>query len=459
MKMKRLAAFALAGAMVIGTCTTAFADDSAAATEYSNLGGYTTAKTTSDTNYGKATATAHRAAAPLVDMLGANLTSSFGAINGGAPVATDDDPDNDAEEILAVANTKLALKVWATNKNSQPDPYFVNYYYNFYADVMGLGHAGYALINDNRAGSPIKADPQTTSLSTRPQVVIGVSSSNDPADMHGYDSQLATINTGLTSSDPGYYNPTLVAYDPTDLDSMITTVTNAATAIYNTHSYRYGDPRTIADKYEQYVQGIQGYIMENKTKQTVAIVSAYDEDEEEFTVVGQGAVSTTSSDRLVEYTSKICTNITNSESATVDADTLNDANWIISENAAVDQYLTSTYGVDKADHNILLSTERPDNLYGITMNSVENAMGLAYYAGYIYGSDSQSDSINCYNLMRYWYNVFLHIDDSELNDDVEGEILHDSLVDAGVYQAPIGTYNINTIESDLAAGELYYDAH
>ena len=478
--MKRLAAFALAGAMVIGTCTTAFADDSAAATEYSNLGGYTTAKTTSDTNYGKATATAHRAAAPLVDMLGANLTSSFGAINGGAPAATDDDPDNDAEEILAVANTKLALKVWATNKNSQPDPYFVNYYYNFYADVMGLGHAGYALINDNRAGSPIKADPQTTSLSTRPQVVIGVSSSNDPTDMHGYDSQLATINTGLTSSDPGYYNPTLVAYDPTDLDSMITTVTNAATAIYNTHSYRYGDPRTIADKYEQYVQGIQGYIVKQQNTidentqapqmqtKKIAIVSAYNATTGKFTIVGQGATSATSADRLVEYTSKICENVMDNEdivlnedevSADVPASVLNGADWIISENSTVDEQLTgtnkTTHQITVADDNILLSTERPDTLYGITMNSVENAMGLAFYAAKIYGNDSDAtDPLNGWNLMRYFYCVFWHVNDNELISNTG--LLYDALNNEFAIQT---TINVTNLESKLAEGESYYDAN
>lgn len=439
MKMKRLAAFALAGAMVIGTCTTAFA--------YDTYQGYTEVQDVNvPTNI--VTATAHRAAAPLIDMLGANATSGFGMLNGGAPAS------------LSAANNSLGIQIWGTAKNQVRDPYYANYYYNFYATANSLTLAATELINDDRAGSPIQADTQSTSLSTRPDVVIGVSSyANVPTDTHGYDSQLATINAGLDEDDDDYYAPALVAYNPTTLDTMITTVTNAANAVYNTgSSYRYGDPRVIADKYEQYVQGIQGYIVKYKTKKKVAIVKSYDADSNTFTIVGQGASSTTSSDRIVEYTSKICTNVTSNSTESVAASVLNGADYIISENATADAYLTSAYGVTKADANIILSTERPDTLYGITMNSVENAMGLAYFAAYMYGNNSDgSDPLNCWNLMRYFYSVFWHVNDVELDGD-QTDLLYKAMENTLNVIPVINTpYSQTVIETALAEGETYYD--
>lgn len=441
MKAKRLLAFAMAGAMIIGTGTTAFA--------YDSYQGYTTAQDVNDPA-NIVTATAHRAAAPLIDMLGANATSGFGMLNGSAPAT------------VSAANNSLGIQIWGTNKNQVRDPYYANYYYNFYATANSLTPAATALINDNRSGSPIMADPQATSLSTRPDVVVGVSSSNDPEDLTGYDTQLADIQE---SED---YEPILVAYNPTDLDSMIDTVHAAAEAmeLVDGKTTRYyevdedteedtNSPTIIADKYEQYVQGIQGYIVKYKTKKTVAIVSEYDTTTHMFTVVGQGAASATSKDRLVEYTSKICNNVTSNESASVSAETVNGANWIISENAATDSSIRDlvTSGTIK-NSNILYSTDRPDTLYGITMNSVENAMGLAFFAAKIYGDDNNaSDPLNGWNLMRYFYSVFWHVDDTEL-DGGQGDLLYDAL--NGLF-TPYPSINVANLESALAEGESYYD--
>lgn len=435
MKMKRLAAFALAGAMVIGTCTTAFA--------YDTYQGYTEVQDVNDPE-DIVTATAHRAAAPLIDMLGANATSGFGMLNGSAPATLSD------------ANDSLGIQIWGTAKNQVRDPYYANYYYNFYAAANNLSQTPNALINDDRSGSPINADPQTTSLSTRPDVVVGVSSNNNPEDMHGYDSQLSIINAGLDENDEDYYAPTLVAYDPRTLDTMITTVYNTAIAIYDAGEYRYGDPRVIADKYEQYVQGIQGYIVKYKSKKTVAIVSGYDSETHTFTAVGQGAAATTSSDRLVECTSKICNNITNSASESVSEATVNNANWIISENAATDASIQALVSAGTITNtNILYSTDRPDTLYGITMNSVENAMGLAFFAAKIYGNDSDAtDPLNGWNLMRYFYCVFWHVNDNELISNTG--LLYDALNNEFAIQT---TINVTNLESKLAEGESYYDAN
>ena len=453
MKAKRLLAFAMAGAMIIGTCTTAFA--------YDTYQGYTSIQDVNDPE-DIVTATAHRAAAPLIDMLGANATSGFGMLNGSAPATLSD------------ANNSLGIQIWGTAKNQVRDPYYANYYYNFYAAANSLTLATDVLINDDRSGSPIQADPQTTSLSTRPDVVIGVSSyANDSDDMDGYNSQLQAI----WDSGEDYY-PVLVAYDPTSLDTMIQTVNNAATAIDSVSgkTTRYaGAPyylsaTTIADKYEQYVQGIQGYIMANKTPKRVAIISDYQNGE--YVIDGPGSNAGTSSNRYVEYMSKIATNVagTNSSVSYPLTTLLNSTNnsglgvEVIILNSRASAATKAQFSSDKTtmtNAGVQVIDAEPANLYGITMNSIENAMGLAYYAGKIYGTDSNSDPLNCYNLMRYFYSVFWHIVEDEVDNDAEGELLHDSL-NGTTEQPPTSDtdqYSQSTIETALAAGETYYDAH
>ena len=148
------------------------------------------------------TGTAHRAASPILGMMGLNAVSGFGMINGGAP--TD----------LASAQESAALGIWGTSINDSPDPYYWNYFYNFYVDAnqdLGLEKSSDALMNPSAAASPMGADGTlveeygniSVSLSTRPEVVIGTASGSVESDTHGYDSQIATINS--FAKDSPYY--------------------------------------------------------------------------------------------------------------------------------------------------------------------------------------------------------------------------------------------------------------
>ena len=95
------------------------------------------------------TGTAHRAASPALDMMGLNAVSGFGMINGSAP--TD----------LATASKAAAVGIWGTSINDNPDPYFWNYFYNFYVDAnpdLGLVKSTDALMNPGVAASPMQAD-------------------------------------------------------------------------------------------------------------------------------------------------------------------------------------------------------------------------------------------------------------------------------------------------------------
>lgn len=179
------------------------------------------------------TATAHRAASPILGMMGVNATSGFGMVNGGAP------------SDFADAQECAALGIWGSSLNENPDPYYWNYFYNFYAsETEGVEPTEDALINTNAAASPVGADGTlvpdygniSVSLCTRPDIAVGCASTNSGTDTNGYDEQLATIHS-FTPDNPYYqprdetYSPKLVSYQTTHIKEMIESVYRLADAI------------------------------------------------------------------------------------------------------------------------------------------------------------------------------------------------------------------------------------
>ena len=230
------------------------------------------------------TASAHRAASPVLGIMGLNATSGFGMINGAAP------------EDLETAVKSAAMGVWGSSLNDNPDPYYWNYFYNFYAAENGLELSQDALINANVAASPGGADTNLVeefgnvsySLSTRPDILVGCSSGTSGDDVSGYDEQLATIHS-FTKDSPYYqegdetYSPQLVSYQMTYIKHMIESVKRLADAADAVKAEtgkvtRYEDPQIIAADYETYVYGLISYIQEELAKEgkdpkTVAVVT------------------------------------------------------------------------------------------------------------------------------------------------------------------------------------------
>lgn len=361
------------------------------------------------------TATAHRAASPLPDMLGANTPSGFGMINGSAPTT------------LAEAEDSLALTVWGSDWNESPDPYWWNYYYNFKG-----GNSSKALLNPGTSGSPVMADKTlvagygniSVSLFTRPDVAIGVSSNNSVTDTHGYDDQINTIHSfvlgdGFYVTGDETYNPLLVPYDSTTLDTMIDTMYNAADALKDTgKGTRYGDPEDIAIDYENYIKGIKGYIKEvigEDNYKTVAIVSGVTTADgvNTYTIDGYGSASGTSTNRYVEYTDDVTNNLTSNASATVSSAQLAAADAIIITTNTLEETIKDDATITASDAE-LISIDEMDNLYGVRMNSVENALGMGYILARIY--DNVATDLNAKYVYEYFASKFYHIKSDKLND-------------------------------------------
>ena len=412
------------------------------------------------------TATAHRAASPVLGMLGINAVSGFGMINGGAPAD------------LATAEQCAALGVWGSSLNESPDPYFWNYFYNFYAAENGLEVSSDALVNSDVRASPMMADTNlleeygniSVSLSTRPDIAVGCSTERSGTDTDGYNEQLATINA-FTSDSPYYhegdetYSPKLVSYQTTYIKQMIESVKRIADAVNEVENEtgkttRYGDVQIIAGDYEKYVYGIISYVqaelaengVENKT---VAVLTEINEDGT-YTVADSLSTSATSLVRAYEYCMCVSDSITDIYGTTLTVDQLLEADAIVTINNTniTSTQLLESFGDNTYDGMIISNT--PATLYGMTMNSVENAMGYAYVIGSLY---CDVIDISPVELCAYFYQHFLHISDMDGVEQVVLTNFSETILPEGISATLPSDYSADKIEAQLLNGMQYYVAN
>jgi hypothetical protein len=412
------------------------------------------------------TATAHRAASPVLGMLGLNAVSGFGMINGTAP------------SDLETAEQCAALGVWGTSLNENPDPYYWNYFYNFYAAENSLETSSDALLNGAWSGSPMKADTTlfeeygnvSGSLSTRPDIVVGCSSANSGTDTDGYNDQLATIHA-FTADSPYYqegdepYSPKLVSYQPTYITQMIESIKRLADAVTEVENEtgkttRYGDVQTIAGDYEKYVYGIISYVQEELAakgaeEKNVAVLTAINEDGT-YTIADSLSTSSTSLVRAYEYCMCVANSMTDIYGTTLTLDQLLEADAIVTinnQNITRTQLLES-FGDKTYDGTIISNT--PATLYGMTMNSVENAMGYAYIIGSLY---CDVIDISPVELCAYFYQHILHISDLDGVEQVVRTNFSETILPEGISATLPSDYSAAKIEPQLLKGMKYYVAN
>ena len=475
--MKRVLSLILVVALVACMGTSALAANSSNGSISDETTSYTysapTSPMTVDDNI--ITASAHRAASPLLGILGVNAVSGFGMINGSAP------------ESLAEAQECAAMGIWGSSLNENPDPYYWNYFYNFYAEENGLELSEDYLINGSWSGSPVMADTTlfeeygniSGSLYTRPDLLIGTAASNSGSDTTGYDDQLATIASFYSYDEEGNlvieseyyqegdesYSPKLVSYQTTTIENMIASVQAAADAITEIEeetgkTTRYGDVQVIASDYETYIYGIIAYVQEELAangleQKTFAFVTEVNEDGT-FTIGGADYNSATSLGRAYEYCIAAATPTT-TETTTVTLEELLEADVIITlNNSAITSETMAEAGVDSSTYDGVLITNNPASLYGITMNSVENAVGYAYVIGCMYADTIDIDPVE---LCAYFYQNFEHITDLDSLATVVLTNFSDTILPDGVSATLSEDYSAEAVEEKLIKGMLYYSAN
>ncbi len=475
--LKKSLAVLITGALVVSIMLPAFAElNGDINADQEQTQGYTYSAPTEpmEVDENIITASAHRAASPILGMMGVNATSGFGMINGSAP------------SDLASAQNCAALGIWGSSLNENPDPYYWNYFYNFYAEetegaepVASSVDGGTALTNGNWAGSPVIADTTlfeeygniSGSIATRPDILVGCASSNSGDDVSGYDSQLETIHSFTPDSEYYHegdetYSPELVSYQTTYIKQMIESVKRLANAITQVEeetgkTTRYGDVQVIANDYEKYVYGVIAYVQEELAakgleEKTVAVLTAINEDGT-YTIADSLATSATSLVRGYEYAMCVSKSLVDEVgSTTVTLEELLSADVIITIN---NQNITKTdleqsFGTET--YNGILITNTPATLYGMTMNSVENAMGYAYIIGSMYSDVLNIDPVE---LCAYFYQHFWHVTDLDSLATVVKTNFSETILPDGVTGTLSANYSAATVEAKLAKGIAYYQAN
>ena len=429
------------------------------------------------------TASVHRAASVLPEILGINTSCGFSMIQGSMPSTLND------------AKTKLMLGVFGTSANENPDPYYYNYFYNFYAKANGLQTTKDAVLvpEKNVAASPAQADTTivdgygtSISLAARPDILIGVSADRSGND---YTSMIEDIRNGAIG-DEYYqegdedYNPVLINYSMTTTYDMVVTLNKVAEEMNEITEEtgkkgRYGDPTEIADAFGDYVCGTSTYVLsqlqaKGLNKKTVAHVVAINSDGT-FTLANADTQAATSNVRGVEYLALVTNNLADVLNKTVvTKDELMQADVIVTcgstggggdygagsvtsnaTNEMSRQAILNSMGLtgDDTKDGKMVITEYPDTVYGITMNSIENGMGFGYFVGYAY---SDVLDINPVDMCAYFYENFYHVKDVASLKTITQNTFADVVLPVGMAKTMSSNYSSENIAAKLAEGKDYY---
>ena len=110
-----------------------------------------------------------------------------------------------------------------------------------------------------------------------------------------------------------------------------------------------------------------------------------------------------------------------------------------------------------ADAGISFLNNLPNCVYGITMQTTENGMGIAFYLSYFYYN--QNEALNPVSIMSYWVEHFYHVSDTDAMQTVITNMLSDSDLNSayeGGEELNIDEYDEAAIEDLMVEGIVYY---
>lgn len=386
--------------------------------------------------------------APMI--LGANLvaTSNLGA--------------------LQDANTKnpnSLLGVFGSNANSNPDPYLYNYFFNnAYADANKLQR----ITEATSAVQQLDGTGQTPevileALTNRPHLILSQGAGTGSATQNeSYVAVIASLpenNDAIATND---YNPSYYTCSISSLVYQCENLQNTAAVMLDIMkaenlTARYGDPTIIAKDYDKYVWGMYFYVGKqiaenNLTKKSVAIVTSTEDNGATWVMpIRSTDVAQAKPNRLVEY----CRDNTNllsdqlGESATL-AQVLDCDVVVAIGKGDIIREAAEAAGVDESQLPVIIDT-LPNCLYGMTMQTHENALGIPYFQSFIY---SDQIDINPAYAAAYFYQKFFHVtDDAALQETVE-VLLSQASLPAGK-TADLTNYDPAAFEEVLAEGIDY----
>lgn len=424
----------------------------------------------------------HAAASTTAFFLGGNVVaeraSDYDSITG----------ETGAANQLAAAMKFTRLGAFGSSSNKSPDPYLWNYFYNLNrAANPSLGSASNDAVYLSSVGSPMAADTTVVeslgtsyTLDRRPEVLMDTAG--------GYSELIKQINTSGTKEGDSEYNPQSLTYRANNLPDLMQDMYDLSDAIKKSgKTGRYGDTDAIAQNYEAYLKGIQGYLIKKLddgsiAKKTVAIISGDPVDRdgdgtaESYKVANSSTGVGTSSSRPAECVQYITNNIIDTEKlssveetetqrgrqvqvhnyyATIkdiaaDCDAVITAGHENTTEAKIRKNFTDA-GVALKNVPDIYAAD-PSDVFTIRANSVENFAGVGIFGGFLY-----PEVLNPVYATMYIYQNFWHLKDNQLVNFANANFASASLPEG--IQADGSGYNEAEIQADINEGLQYINSH
>lgn len=428
-------------------------------------------------------AAATRAAGPAPEILGLS-----GVEESGQFVDVTDWPTSLLRDALGEyqwSQPKYVLA--ATSYNSSPNPYFANLF-NSSGDLTAVYNAaragGGAGPNASLAAYTADATDQAV-WNLMPDVIIGTGGGTD-----NYDAAASAAATA-NGVDPDDYDPSVVTYSFSLNAGLIQTMYNIAGAADTEaadtgKTLRYGNATAIATAYEQYIKGTQGYILQQlaadkASKKTVALVTNAVENTESggytYTILGNdgGSDGTASTNRYLETCGNVANNLAGATTTTETTTSVlagSDVDLILVGGQSSSSNYSTIMAALQSD-GLLSKTYYVENngsqgaMYGVVMNSVENAQNIGRILGCLYPEYIDQD-----DYIAYYYDNFYHIISDDATNSTPSSLAtvmanalngvrnYDGVADSSGYQmiwdiADASTYNATGVQNDINAGVAY----
>ncbi|MCD7948329.1 MAG: S-layer homology domain-containing protein [Oscillospiraceae bacterium] len=243
-------------------------------------------------------------------------------------------------------------------------------------------------------------------------------------------------------------------------------------------------PYEIATDYDKYVRGIYYYVQQQLasgalTEQVAVVTPEYDADLDMWKISQQTG-------RTAQYTAAVSQDLWQGlENGTIAIDgvaaqsgtssaTGSDVQGTASTNV---YYLTTDQLIANCDvvvnagqsasesaqnalaeaverNEIRVLSELPSCVYGMTMQTHENGMGIPFFASYMYYD--QDSTLNPADMIAYFTENFYHVTDNSALQNAISEMLKTASLPAGV-SADLTNYSSEKVEKLILSGISYYE--
>ncbi len=394
----------------------------------------------------KVTASRAGQIAPLI--LGCNLVGS-------SNLGASSDDYNKVSSILGVFGSDI---------NASPDPYLYNHNYNFYAADNGLSLVENATIAEEQAeGSSASTEAILNILTHRPDLILNQGGgTGNPAANETYSNVIATLpeNTDEDAGNdyaPSYYTCSIstLVYQCENLKNLADIVNGVCAEKGLTT--RYDDPHVIATDYDKFVWGYYFYVQQQLAeggiaKKRVAVVGNTEDEGANWTLPAIGTeVKQNKPNRLVEYVRDNTDTLNTTEETTAAlADILACDVVIANRNGQVLRSAAAAAGVDEDALPLIIDT-LPTCLYGMIMQTHENALGIPFLQSIIYADEID---LNPVYAAAYYYQNFFHITDEAALQETVSTLLEKATLPQGVTTS-LNLYDPQAVEEIILSGITY----